>query len=92
MVGDIDAKANRAAIGPSGMLKGNLSARDVPLSGKVKGAITASEKLILESKSVLQGAVRASRLVVDEGATFNGKCTMSADNAQAVTKTDPTSP
>ena len=81
MVGDVTAKAN-VAIGPSGILEGSLSAMNVSVTGKVKGNITASEKLILENRSVLRGDVKASKLVVDEGATFNGNCTMSADTTQ----------
>lgn len=80
MVGDVVAKAD-AAIGPTGTLEGKLSAKNVSLAGKVKGTITASEKLILESKSVLQGDIIASKLVVDEGAVFDGHCKMSAEAA-----------
>ena len=83
VVGDCVAK-DSAAVGPSGSLEGNLSAKNVSLAGKVKGTITASEKLILESKSLLQGDIKAMRLVVDEGATFDGRCTMSTESgAQA---------
>lgn len=78
MVGDVVAKAN-AAIGSSGILDGNLSAKNVSLAGRVKGTVAASEKLILESKSVLQGDIRASKLVVDEGAMFDGQCSMSTE-------------
>ena len=78
VVGDCVAK-DSAAVGPSGSLEGNLSAKNVSLAGKVKGTITASEKLILESKSLLQGDIKATRLVVDEGATFDGRCTMSSE-------------
>ena len=75
MVGDVLARAN-AAIGPTGLLKGTLSARNVSLAGKVKGTVMATEKLILESKSVLQGDIKSSKLVVDEGALFDGQCSM----------------
>ena len=78
MVGDVIAKAD-AAIGPLGALDGKLSAKNITLAGKVKGTITASEKLILESKSVLHGDIVASKLVVDEGAVFDGHCKMSAE-------------
>jgi cytoskeletal protein CcmA (bactofilin family) len=81
MVGDVVAKAN-AAIGSSGILDGNLSAKNVSLAGRVKGTVTASEKLILESKSVLQGDIRASKLVVDEGAMFDGQCSMSTETGE----------
>lgn len=79
MVGDIVAKTN-VAIGLGGTLEGTLRATNVSLAGKVKGTVTATEKLILESKSVLQGDIKAAKLVVDEGATFDGRCTMVADS------------
>jgi cytoskeletal protein CcmA (bactofilin family) len=78
VIGDCTAK-DSAAVGPSGSLEGNLSAKNVSLAGRVKGTITASEKLILESKSLLQGDIKATRLVVDEGAMFDGRCTMSTE-------------
>ena len=80
MVGDVVAKAD-AAIGPLGTLEGKLSARNVSLAGKVSGVIAATEKLILESKSVLRGDIIASKLVVDEGAVFDGHCKMSSEAA-----------
>jgi cytoskeletal protein CcmA (bactofilin family) len=80
MVGDVVAKTN-VAIGLGGTLEGTLSATNVSLAGKVKGTITATEKLILESKSVLQGDIKATMLVVDEGATFDGRCSMTADSS-----------
>ena len=83
MVGDVLAKEN-AAIGSSGVLKGTLSAKNVSLAVKVKGTVMASEKLILESKSVLQGDIKSSKLVVDEGALFDGQCSMITDAGEDV--------
>jgi cytoskeletal protein CcmA (bactofilin family) len=74
-VGEVNAKAN-AAIGMTGSLEGSLSARSVTVAGKITGTVTAAEKLVLEAKSVLQGDIRASKLVVDEGAIFHGNCDM----------------
>ncbi len=81
LVGDVLAKAN-AAIGASGVVKGTISAKNVTLSGRVKGTVMASEKLVLESKSVLQGDIKSVRLVVDEGAVFEGQCSMPAESAE----------
>lgn len=75
LVGDVLAKAN-AAVGLTGVVEGNMTARNISLAGKVSGTVTAHEKLILEGKSVMRGDIRAARLVVDEGATFDGKCAM----------------
>jgi cytoskeletal protein CcmA (bactofilin family) len=82
VIGDVIAKTN-AAIGAGGMLEGNLRARNISLSGSVKGTVTAQEKLILENRSVLQGDIRATRLVVDEGASFNGQCSMDGPSTDA---------
>lgn len=76
LVGDVVAKSG-AAIGLSGNVEGNISARNVSLAGKLKGSVTATEKLVLENKSVVKGEIKAARLVVDEGALFDGHCSMS---------------
>lgn len=74
-LGDIAAKAN-AAVGATGTIDGTLSARTITVAGKISGKVTAEEKLVLESKSVVHGDIRAAKLVVDEGAMFDGKCDM----------------
>ncbi len=74
IVGDLAVKAN-ATVGAGGVVEGNIIARNISLAGKVVGTVAASEKLVLESKSVMQGDIRATRLVVDEGAAFDGRCT-----------------
>jgi cytoskeletal protein CcmA (bactofilin family) len=75
LVGEVHAKAS-AAVGTGGVVEGSVNAKNVTVAGKVKGVITATDKLILEAKSVLHGDIRAARLVVDEGAMFDGKCNM----------------
>jgi len=47
LVGDVVAKSG-AAIGLSGNVEGTISARNVTLAGKLKGSVTAAEKLVLE--------------------------------------------
>jgi len=79
LVGDLVAKSN-AAVGINGVVEGTVTARNVSLAGKVNGTVTASEKLILEAKSVMHGDIRASRLVVDEGAMFDGQCAMTSQS------------
>lgn len=87
MVGDVVAKAN-AAIGLSGVLEGNLRAKSVSLAGKLRGTVAASDKLILESKSMLHGDIRACKLVVDEGAIFDGQCSMSTEAGEEVSSSE----
>ena len=82
LVGDLNAKAN-VAVGLGGAVEGNLSGKNGSLAGKVTGTVTAAEKLVLESKSVVKGDIRATRLVVDEGAMFDGQCVMTTGSTAA---------
>ena len=75
LVGDVAVKSN-AAVGLTGVVEGTLQAKNISLAGKVQGTVIALEKLILESKAVMHGDIRAARLVIDEGAIFDGECSM----------------
>jgi len=79
LVGDAVAKSD-AAIGEAGIVEGSLSARNISVAGKVQGELVAAEKLTLEARSVIQGDIRAAKLVVDEGAMFDGKCAMTPES------------
>jgi cytoskeletal protein CcmA (bactofilin family) len=61
----------------------------VAISGKVHGTVTVSEKLVLENKSILRGDIKATRLVVDEGALFDGGCKMSAEPGKVAAEPSP---
>ncbi len=80
VIGEVIVTQN-ISIGTSGDIDGNVSAKNMTIGGKVKGAITVHEKLVFESKAVVRGEIRAAKLVIDEGAIFDGKCEMS--NAKA---------
>ena len=80
VVGDVVAKGS-AAVGDGGIVEGSLAARNISVAGKVQGNLTATEKLTLEARSIVSGDIRATRLIVDEGAVFDGKCEMSTDTA-----------
>lgn len=80
IVGEVTATQN-ISIGSSGDVDGNMSAKNVTIGGKIKGTIVAQEKLVFESKAVVRGDIRAAKLVIDEGASFDGKCTMAETKA-----------
>jgi cytoskeletal protein CcmA (bactofilin family) len=78
VIGDIQATQS-ISIGTSGDVEGNLTAATVTIGGKLKGSVVVQEKLVFESKAVVRGDIKAARLVVDEGAQFDGKCAMSGE-------------
>ncbi|MBN1781421.1 polymer-forming cytoskeletal protein [bacterium] len=75
VVGDVHS-TDTVIVGKDGEVQGQVKGKHVLLAGRVKGNIIASERVYLESKASIQGDIRATRLVVDEGAIFDGKCNM----------------
>ncbi|HLX13117.1 MAG TPA: polymer-forming cytoskeletal protein [Bacteroidota bacterium] len=75
VIGDVVATQNMV-IGVAGEIEGTITAKSITVGGKVRGTIIAYEKLVFESKAVVKGDIRASKLVIDEGAMFDGKSVM----------------
>ena len=75
LTGEVHAAEN-LAIGVTGQVEGAVNGRNVTVGGKIKGNITAVDKLVLEGKASVRGDVKAAKLVIDEGATFDGRISM----------------
>ena len=69
-------------VGSSGSIKGDVNARSVRISGKVEGNVYADGQIELLSTGVIEGNISAKSIVIDEGACFDGRCTMT--NAEIV--------
>ena len=67
---------NTLTIGINGEIEGDIEAKNAIIGGKIKGKIKVSEKLVLEAKSVLIGDLKASKLLIDDGAVFEGTSDM----------------
>ena len=66
-------------LGKDGVINGEVVVRNAIIGGKLKGKLTASGKVVLEAKSVFNGELKTTKLVIDEGAIFEGNCSMSAE-------------
>jgi cytoskeletal protein CcmA (bactofilin family) len=49
------------------------------VAGQILGNIRASEKIVMEPKSTLLGDLQTRELVINEGAVFQGNCSMQID-------------
>ncbi len=67
---------NKLTIGETGEVEGEIQATNANVGGKVNGKLYIKQKLVLESKSSLIGELRASKLIIDEGAVFQGTSDM----------------
>ncbi len=75
LTGEVSSTEN-VAIGPMGEVEGIVTGKNITIGGKIRGTVTASEKLVFEGKAEVRADIRSSKLVIDEGAVFDGKCTM----------------
>lgn len=63
-------------VGKEGEIDGEITAKNAVIGGKVRGKIHASGKVMLEKQSIFQGELKTAKLVIDEGAVFEGVCSM----------------
>lgn len=64
-------------------VKALIKAESVVIFGTVEGDVRATGRAVLKSTSTLHGDIHAPRVLVEEGATFNGKSHVSAKPAAA---------
>lgn len=70
--GEIHSDKGRVTIGENAQIKGDITAGDVKVFGKVEGKIT-SERCELKSKSRLDGDIKTKNLSMEEGASLSGR-------------------
>jgi cytoskeletal protein CcmA (bactofilin family) len=66
----------KIVLGASGQIDGDIRSENAYLEGRVNGKVEVSDLLILSKTSFINGDIVIKKLVVEEGAKFNGKCTM----------------
>ena len=70
--GSISLAGNRVTIGRNGVVAANINAREIVVLGKVRGNITASDRVDIRSDGSLTGDVIAARISIEDGAYFKG--------------------
>jgi cytoskeletal protein CcmA (bactofilin family) len=81
--GSVKGHVNSSAlvvIGPNAVIDGNVEGDNVIVEGIVNGNISVSNELNLKSNARIQGDILMSRLIVENGAIFNGKSQMNASS------------
>ncbi len=66
-------------IGKEGEIEGEIRVKHAIVGGRIKGKIFASGRVVLEAKSAFHGELKTSKLVIEEGAIFEGVCSMTDD-------------
>ncbi len=85
--GRIELPNNQLTIGDGGNVHAELNAKAIIIVGQVSGNVNASERLEIQANGVVNGDVRAPKLIVHEGAVINGGVEMTkGSSAQAAAK------
>jgi len=61
-----------------GEVEGDIQARVVSISGKVKGSVHAKERLEIKEHGILLGDIYTPSLLIERGGFFEGQCHMPA--------------
>lgn len=70
--GSINLAGNRVTVGRNGVVSANITAREIVVLGKVRGNLTASDRVDIRNEGSLTGDVVAQRISIEDGAFFKG--------------------
>jgi cytoskeletal protein CcmA (bactofilin family) len=70
--GSINLAGNRVTIGRNGIVSANITAREIVVLGKVRGNLSASDRVDIRNEGSLTGDVVAQRISIEDGAFYKG--------------------
>jgi cytoskeletal protein CcmA (bactofilin family) len=70
--GSINLPGNRVTVGRNGVVSANITAREIVVLGKVRGNLSASDRVDIRNEGSLTGDVVAQRISIEDGAYFKG--------------------
>lgn len=83
--------AGELTIGRTGVVEGEVEIGTIVVHGEVNGNINASQKIVINAPAVVRGDIIAPSLIIEEGAVFEGNCTMGTAKGHQVVNKDKTS-
>ena len=70
--GSINLPGNRVTVGRNGQVSASVTAREIVILGKVRGNVTATDRVDIRAEGALTGDVTAARISIEDGAFFKG--------------------
>ena len=75
-------------IGLDGFINGNIYAKNISVAGSIEGFVEANGTLRILNSGKIYGDINVYRFVADEGAVFEGKCSMTDLSAMPINPID----
>ena len=72
MKGNIELEKHNFRVGPNGQVEGEITARNVSVSGEFKGNIKSLEKVEITREADFYGEIKAKSISVEDGAYIKG--------------------
>lgn len=63
-------------VGETGDLEADVEADSISINGRVKGSLNARDRIEIFSQGRVTGKIVAPKLIIEEGAFFQGSCQM----------------
>ncbi len=70
--GSINLPGNRVTVGRNGQVSASINAREIVVLGKIRGNVSASDRVDIRAEGALTGDVAAARISIEDGAFFKG--------------------
>ncbi len=86
VIGNVSCPS-KIVIGKNGSVQGDIVCADADIEGEVKGTISVDNLLSLKASSKITGEIKTGKLFIEEGAMFDGNCTMG--NGEVLDKKTP---
>lgn len=77
ILGNVEVEG-RTVVMPGGVVEGEVVSTSAEIGGRVRGEVRVAERLALKATAVVEGDIHTAKLVIEEGAVFNGRCEMAA--------------
>ena len=85
LMGKFEGKVNtpgRVHVAKEAKMSADVEAGGIVVEGEVHGNLSAADRIELKQSARYEGDLRATKLVVDEGAVFNGHVTVGPDSVK----------
>ncbi len=69
-----EVQSNKIVMGETGKIEGTVHCLESAIKGKIEGELNVNGLLHLLSTALIKGKIRAKKMIVDEGASYNGEC------------------
>ena len=86
--GSINLPGCRVTVGRAGHVTASIQAQDIVVMGKVRGNITASNRLDIRAEGSVTGEASAPRVSIEDGAYFKGSLEVRKSVAKPVVAVD----